>query len=81
MFPVRGDQVGGGNCFTFFFAQHVIRHRHKPDVDVEAGLMADGPNGSGPPRGCAISPTRIPFQPVALAACGANFSRNLTSLG
>ena len=39
------------------------------------------PNGSGTPRGCAMSPIRIPFQPVASAASGAKRSKNCTSSG
>jgi hypothetical protein len=33
------------------------------------------------PRGCAMSPIRIPFQPVASAASGAKRSKNCTSSG
>ena len=33
------------------------------------------------PRGCAMSPIRIPFQPVASAASGAKRFKNCTSSG
>ena len=75
--PVVGDQIDRGRLLALLVAQRVVRHRHEPDIDIEAGLVARWPNGVGPPRGCAMSPTRMPFQPVALAAAGAKRSRKL----
>src|SRR5262245_40068832 len=37
--PVRGNQIAGLNRVALLLAQHTVRHRHEPDVDVQAGLM------------------------------------------
>ena len=60
-------------CSRSFGVSVCLRHRHEPDIDVESGLMAHVVEGRGPPRGCAMSPTKMPFQPVALARARREF--------
>src|SRR5262245_10929709 len=48
VFAVRGNQVDGGNLVAFLLAQHTIRHRHEPDVDVEPDLMTFMPEWKRP---------------------------------
>src|SRR5262245_7531554 len=37
--PVVGHEIDGRDGVTLFPGQHAVRHRHEPDIDVEAGLM------------------------------------------
>src|SRR5262245_47478178 len=39
IFAVRSHEVDSRSVVALFFAQHSIRHRHEPDVDVEPDLM------------------------------------------
>src|SRR5262249_54809180 len=38
-FPVVGHEIDGRGGVTLFLGQHAVRHRHEPDVYVQAGLM------------------------------------------
>ena len=80
--PVVGDQIGGEMVFSRSSLLSTWPGIGMNQMSTSRPIWwLAWPNGSGPPRGCARSPTRMPFQPVALAASGANFSRKLIKLG
>ena len=58
--PVVGDDLGRRHFLALLARQFAVRHRCQPDVGVEPDLMAPCPVIIGPPRGCAMSPTRKP---------------------